>query len=106
MGMLWTGMRERKHFKAAMGFLCLNVIGFLCFTLGPVLLSLYMSFTNWTLRRSVELQWVGLRNYRELFADTNFWFFLYNTFYFMLAIPFTVCASLPCWPICWSTVCN
>ena len=94
MGMLWTGMRERKHFKAAMGFLCLNVIGFLCFTLGPVLLSLYMSFTNWTLRRSVELQWVGLRNYRELLTDSNFWFFLYNTFYFMLAIPFTVCASL------------
>jgi hypothetical protein len=37
MGLLWTGMRERKHFKAAMGFLGLNVIGFLCFTLGPVL---------------------------------------------------------------------
>ncbi len=94
MGMLWTGMRERKHFKAAVGFLCLNIIGFLCFTLGPVLLSLYMSFTNWTLRRSVELQWVGLRNYRELLTDSNFWFFLYNTLYFMLAIPFTVCASL------------
>lgn len=94
MGMLWTGVRERKHFRAAIGFLCLNVIGFLCFTLGPVLLSLYMSFTNWTLRRSVALQWVGLRNYRELLADSNFWFYLYNTFYFMMGIPFAVCGSL------------
>jgi len=94
MGLLWTGIRERKHFKAAMGFIGLNVIGFLCFTLGPVLLSLYMSFTNWTLRRSVDLQWVGLRNYRELLADSDFWFYLYNTFYFMLGIPFAVFGSL------------
>lgn len=77
-----------------MGFLCLNVIGFLIFTLGPVLLSLYMSFTNWTLQRSVDLQWVGLRNYSELLADSNFWFYLYNTAYFMLGIPFAVCGSL------------
>ncbi len=90
----WTGVRERKHFLAAMGFLGLNMVGFLTFTFGPVLLSLYMSFTNWTLRRSVELQWVGLRNYRELLTDSQFWFFLYNTLYFMLGIPFAVAGSL------------
>lgn len=94
MGLMWNGIREKKHFLAAMGFLCLNMIGFLCFTLGPVLLSLYMSFTNWTLRKSVDLQWVGLRNYSEVLADSNFWFYLYNTVYFMLGIPFAVFASL------------
>jgi len=91
---LWKGQREKRHFGAAMGFLCLNMLGFLCFTLGPVLLSLFMSFTNWTLKHSVDLQWVGLRNYRELLSDTNFWFYLYNTGYFMLGIPFAVVASL------------
>ena len=91
---LWQGVREKRHFWSAMGFLCLNMCGFLCFTLGPVLLSLYMSFTNWTLKRSVDLQWVGLRNYRELFADSNFWFYLYNTIYFMIGIPFAIIASL------------
>ena len=74
---LYSGVRERKHFWAAMGFLALNLTGFLIFTFGPVLLSLYMSFTNWTLRRSVDLQWVGLRNYQELLSDSNFWFYLY-----------------------------
>lgn len=91
---LYSGVRERKHFWAAMGFLALNLAGFLIFTFGPVLLSLYMSFTNWTLRRSVDLQWVGLRNYQELLSDSNFWFYLYNTLYFMLGIPFAVVGSL------------
>jgi multiple sugar transport system permease protein len=79
---------------AAMLFLLPNLIGFLCFTAGPVLLSLYMSFTNWSLKPSVDLQWVGLRNYVDLFTDNDFWFYLYNTFYFMIGIPFAVAGSL------------
>ncbi len=94
MAALWKGNREKKHFLAAMGFLSLNVIGFLLFTAGPVLLSLVMSFTNWSLKKSVDLRWVGFRNYREIFAEGNFWFYLYNTVYFMLGIPFAICGSL------------
>lgn len=61
---------------------------------GPVLLSLYMSFTNWNLKPSIKLEWVGLRNYVDLLSDRYFWFYLYNTFYFMLGIPFAVAGSL------------
>ena len=91
---LWHGERERKNWLIAWVFLAPNVLGFLAFTAGPVLLSLYMSFTNWSLKPSVGLVWVGLRNYRELFTDGDFWFYLYNTVYFMLAVPFSVGGSL------------
>ncbi len=91
---LWEGRRERKNFLMAMAFLLPNLVGFLFFTAGPVLLSLFMSFTNWNLKPAVKLSFVGLRNYADLFQDPYFWFYLYNTLYFMLGIPFTVAGSL------------
>lgn len=91
---LWEGRREKRDFFAALGFLLPNLLGFLAFTAGPVLLSLYMSFTNWTLKKSVPLEWVGFRNYTDLFSDGDFWFYLYNTGYFMLGIPCAVGGSL------------
>ena len=91
---LWQGPRERKNFFVALAFLLPNLLGFLAFTAGPVLLSLYMSFTNWNLKPAVTLQWIGLRNYVDLFSDPYFWFYFYNTLYFMLGIPFTVAGSL------------
>lgn len=91
---LWHGPRERRDFFAALAFLTPNFLGFLAFTAGPVLLSLYMSFTNWNLKPAIELEWVGLRNYVDLLQDRDFWFYLYNTFYFMLGIPFAVGGSL------------
>jgi multiple sugar transport system permease protein len=91
---LWEGERERRNTLAAWLFLAPNLIGFLLLTAGPVLLSLYMSFTNWNLKPSVELEWVGLRNYIDLLSDRYFWFYLYNTFYFMLGIPFSVAGAL------------
>jgi multiple sugar transport system permease protein len=91
---LWNGIRERKSYFAAMCFLLPNLIGFLIFTAGPVLLSLYMSFTNWSLKTSVELEWVWFRNYIDIFSDPQFWFYLYNTAYFMIGIPFSIAGSL------------
>jgi len=91
---LWHGIRERKNFIAAMLFLLPNLIGFLMFTAGPVILSLYMSFTNWSLKESVTLEWIGLRNYIDIFADQQFWFYLYNTIYFMAGIPLAIAGSL------------
>jgi multiple sugar transport system permease protein len=42
------------------------IIGFLCFTLYPMLASLYYSFTRFDLISNP--QWVGLQNYRDLFT--------------------------------------
>jgi ABC-type sugar transport system permease subunit len=56
--------------EALEGFLFLspNVIGFLLFLAGPLLLSLYTSFTNWDGFGTQE--WVGLDNYARLLSLT------------------------------------
>jgi multiple sugar transport system permease protein len=43
------------------------IIGFLAFTVGPMLYSLYISFTKWSMLTSPE--WVGLKNYVRMFAN-------------------------------------
>jgi multiple sugar transport system permease protein len=42
-----------------------NFLGFFLFTLFPVVLSLGMAFTNWTLKPSVPREFVGLRNFED-----------------------------------------
>lgn len=61
-----TSERHRKNLLAALAFLAPNFVGFLTFTAFPVVFSLAMSFTNWSLKPSVEQEFVGLRNYRDL----------------------------------------
>lgn len=45
-------------------FLSPNLLGFLIFFAGPLLLSLYVSFTNWDAFGTAD--WVGIDNYRSL----------------------------------------
>ena len=85
---------ERRNLRTALCFLAPNLLGFLAFTAFPVGLSLFMSFTNWDLKPGAELEWVGLRNYTDLLGSSKFWFYFYNTFYFMLGIPISVFLSL------------
>jgi multiple sugar transport system permease protein len=47
------------------------LVGFLAFTAGPMLLSLYASFTDWDLLRAPV--WAGLENYAALLDDPLFW---------------------------------
>ena len=51
---------------AVPAFLLPNILGFLAFTFFPVLLSLFMAFTNWTLKPAVGLRFLGLRNFTDL----------------------------------------
>ncbi len=43
------------------------IIGFILFEIGPMLYSLYLSFTNWTVLSAP--QWVGLKNFITIFTD-------------------------------------
>ena len=54
-------------------------IGFLWLTAGPMLLSLYESFTTYNL--IMPPVWVGLDNYRNLFTDSLFITAFWNTMY-------------------------
>lgn len=47
------------------------IIGFTVFALFPILASLYYSFTDYDIIHSPR--WVGLDNYREMFADDLYW---------------------------------
>jgi multiple sugar transport system permease protein len=89
-----TPGREAKNRWTALLFLAPNFLGFCLFGLVPLALSLAGSFTTWSLRPSVPLQFVGLTNYIELFRDRNFYFYLYNTGYLMLAMPVSVSGAL------------
>lgn len=58
------------------------VVGFALFTLGPMLFSLYASFTEYNLIRAPE--WIGSRNYEQILGDRFFWISLQNTLWMVL----------------------
>jgi multiple sugar transport system permease protein len=85
---------HRRNLLIALLFLAPNLLGFLVFTFGPIVISLAGSFTTWSLRPSVPLQFIGLQNYIDLFTDPNFYFYLYNTLYLLLGMPISIAGSL------------
>nr|WP_246351529.1 sugar ABC transporter permease [Deinobacterium chartae] len=69
------------------------IIGFLVFVLGPMLFSLYASFTNYDV--TSRFDFIGLENYRNMLADPTFWVSLGNTaFYAVFAVPLGVAVAL------------
>lgn len=98
-------------------FILPNFLGFLLFISLPVVASLVLSFMSWDIFNPP--QFVGLKNFVDLFLfhlspeavfsslkdylffwkylapnDYEFWYFLYNTVFFMLGIPLGMIASL------------
>jgi multiple sugar transport system permease protein len=70
------------------------IIGFLLFTAGPMLFSLYASFTRYNILSPP--QWIGADNYTNLFAnDPLFYKALGNTFWMVVVkIPIVVVTSI------------
>jgi len=58
------------------------IIGFLLFSLYPIIKSLYYSFTDFNV--FMPPKWVGLANYKELFSDDLFYKSLKNTLFMTL----------------------
>jgi multiple sugar transport system permease protein len=87
--------RTRKNFLIGMAFISPWLIGFLAFTLYPMVASFIYSFTEYHVRRPLE--WVGLQNYIELMSDDLFWKSLWNTLYMVLiAVPISLIVSFIC----------
>lgn len=69
------------------------LIGFLVFTLAPVVLSLYYSFCDFSLIErnpagQTQAYWIGTDNYTELFRDPEFYRTLKNTtLYALMSLP-------------------
>jgi multiple sugar transport system permease protein len=92
-----TGMtrvrQEAKALARGLAFISPWLIGFLVFTLIPVLLSLYYSFCDYSLLQPPLFK--GLENYRTLMQDEVFWKVLRNTaVYGIMALPLGMVAAL------------
>ncbi|MCM3311117.1 carbohydrate ABC transporter permease [Shouchella clausii] len=82
--------REEKYFWL---FISPWLVGFLLFIGGPILASLYFSFTDYAIMDTATF--VGLQNFINLFSDPLFYRSLFVTFaYAALAIPFTMIVGL------------
>jgi multiple sugar transport system permease protein len=69
------------------------IIGFLCFTLYPFVVSFYYSLTSYDLINTPK--WVGLENYSQIFKDDNFYKAIKNTFFMaIIAVPINLFSSL------------
>lgn len=80
----WTMSRQEAGW--AYFFISPWFIGFIIFTIGPMLASLYFSFTDYNI---VDVpRWSGLSNYGKLFSDPLFWTSLRVTVHFAsLSLP-------------------
>lgn len=58
---------ELKKDLIGYSFISPWLLGFLAFTIGPMIASLYLSFTNYDLLSSAK--WVGLENFIRMFSD-------------------------------------
>jgi multiple sugar transport system permease protein len=71
---------------SAMMFLTPWFVGLLLITLGPILASAYLSFTDYSLIGAPH--WTGLANYREMLHDHRFWTALQVTVtYVVVSVP-------------------
>jgi multiple sugar transport system permease protein len=84
---------ERREFWIAMIFIAPWVIGFLWFTLLPICQSFYYSLTEYKVLSDPEF--IGIRNFTNLFKDPLFWKSLSNTgFIILVGVPLTLLCSL------------
>ena len=79
--------------KAAAGFLLPWGLGLLVITIGPMLASLYLSFTKFNLLQPPV--WIGLGNYTRMFADPRLLNSLGVTFsYVFISVPLQLALAL------------
>lgn len=87
------GGRKNRETLTAYGFLTPWFLGLLFITAGPLLASLYFSFTDYSLIGSH--QWVGLENYQRMFGDERLHSALRVTFvYVFVSVPLQLALAL------------
>lgn len=87
-------LRQREAVQGYM-FVLPWIVGFIVFTAGPLLFSLYAAFTNYDI--TSRMDFVGTANFKRLFTlDPLFYTAVYNTLYYVvLSVPLrTVCGVL------------
>jgi multiple sugar transport system permease protein len=89
----WTAA-DRKDFRWALLFLSPWIVGTLVFTIGPMLWSLWLSFTNYD-PLSGKQDFIALANYQAMLGDRRAATALFNTIYFtVLFVPLSIVFGL------------
>lgn len=90
------GNRSLKRRENIQGYVFILpwIIGMLAFTLGPLLFSLFASFTNYDI--TSQMDFIGFGNYRRMFQrDPLFWISLGNTVYYVIiSVPLSIIAAI------------
>lgn len=88
-----SGPLRRHEARTALAFLAPWLIGMVGLTLGPMLYSLFLSFTRYNLLQPP--QFVGLENFRRLAADPRYWDSVRVTLhYVVLSVPLVLVVSM------------
>jgi multiple sugar transport system permease protein len=90
-------IRSRKlhAHQARMAYLFISpaILLFSVFTVVPVFMAFYLSFTNYDVLSRMD--WVGLSNYRKLYTDALLWQTFRNVlFYTVIFVPLNILTSL------------
>jgi len=85
--------KPRRDTLAGYVFLSPWLIGFIGLTAGPMLFSLYLSFTSYNIFSSPE--WIGLGNFERMMSDQKFWGSVQITLlYVLVGTPIKLAAAL------------
>lgn len=87
--------RPRRHRTDVLAYVFLApwMVGFLCLTVGPMIASLYLSFTNYHLLSRPH--WVGIENYSKLLSDSRYHSAVSVTLkYVFIGVPAKLCFAL------------
>jgi len=88
-----TRHRTLRNDLIAYSFLLPNLLGFVIFTMVPIVFSFFLALMKWD--GANPAQFVGLDNFFRLFQDEGFQISSFNTFYYVLGVvPLTLIASL------------
>ena len=86
-------INKRKECLVAFSMIAPNFIGLVIFMVIPTFVSILISFTDWNLLNAADF--IGIANFKELFADLLFWKTLLNTvIYVFWKVPFNILISL------------
>ena len=87
--------RKLHAHQARMAYLFISpaILLFSVFTVIPVFMAFYLSFTNYDVLSRMD--WVGLDNYRKLYTDSLLWQTFRNVlFYTVIFVPLNILTSL------------
>ncbi len=90
---VYRSVIRRREARSGLLFVLPWIIGFLAFTLYPILASLYYSLCNYTIIKPPRF--IGINNYRALFRDATFLASCRNTLYMIcLGVPITTMVAV------------